>query len=192
MKGRDGGTIWDVMTGPNAPTGTTTTTGCPRCEEPLVIVEVGGQSLRSCPKCKGSLLLQTQLPRVLEAMSGALAREFNPDAQLAAIADRGPGVRCPVCANDMGHDDYCSARLVFFDRCAGCGAIWLDADELGTMSLMWARMDARQARAHAEAENTLAQASGFVDGVLMARAVSGILFGRVSGISVLAVNLLDL
>ena len=49
----------------------------------------------------------------------------------------------------MERDDYCAAGLVFFDRCTACALLWFDADELGAMSLMWARMNARQAREEA-------------------------------------------
>jgi hypothetical protein len=45
----------------------------------------------------------------------------------------------------MDRDDYCGARLVFFDRCNSCALLWFDADELGAMSMMWARMNSRQA-----------------------------------------------
>ena len=45
----------------------------------------------------------------------------------------------------MDRDDYCAAGLVFFDRCNVCTLLWFDADELGAMALMWARMNARVA-----------------------------------------------
>ncbi len=51
----------------------------------------------------------------------------------------------------MERDDYCAAGVVLFDRCTRCAVLWFDADELGAMALMWARMNERRARDQAAA-----------------------------------------
>jgi Zn-finger nucleic acid-binding protein len=150
---------------------------CPRCSEALAQVELKGVGVQSCPKCTGTLLTQPRLATVLEAMSYELLKSFNPDAKLEALPDRGAGLDCPRCERPMTNDDYCGAHLVYFDRCESCGLLWIDADELGTMTLMWARMDARYAREHTAGEHALAQTDSVVAGVLVGRAVRRMFFG---------------
>ena len=132
--------------------------------------------VQSCTKCSGTLLTQPRLATVLEAMSVEILKTFNPDAKLQPLADRGAGLSCPRCQKPMTNDDYCGAHLVYFDRCESCALLWIDADELGTMTLMWARMDARQQRERAETQRVMAEAQGFVDGLMIARRVRGVLF----------------
>jgi Zn-finger nucleic acid-binding protein len=151
--------------------------GCPRCERELQTVSPKGVEVMSCPRCHGTLLAEGQLPLVLEAMSAEVAKAFNPDAKLEKVKGQSGGVACPVCKRAMSTDDYCAAGLVLFDRCEGCGHLWLDAEELGTMSLMWARMDARRARDAATTGEMVAHADGFAHGVLMRRATAFALFG---------------
>jgi Zn-finger nucleic acid-binding protein len=151
---------------------------CPRCNRELEAVAPKGVEVLSCPKCHGTLLSDGQLPLVLEAMSAALAQAFSPDAKLEAVKNQGGSVACPVCKRAMSTDDYCGAKLVLFDRCEGCGHLWLDAEELGTMSLMWARMDARHQRDATTTAEMVAHAEGFTKAMLMRRYVGGFLFGR--------------
>ena len=151
---------------------------CPRCHAELEAVSPKGVEVLSCPRCHGTLLSDGQLPLVLEAMSAEMARAFNPDAKLEVVKNQGGAVACPVCRRTMSTDDYCGARLVFFDRCEGCAHLWLDAEELGTMALMWARMDARHNRDAATTAEMVAHADGFTHGVLVRRAIGSALFGR--------------
>jgi Zn-finger nucleic acid-binding protein len=148
---------------------------CPRCNEPLKAVDLGPVSVRSCDKCHGTLLAHFALPQVLEATSVVLLKTFDLDVRLQALTDLGPGVPCVRCGRIMDHDNYCGANLVFFDRCEDCGLLWLDADELGTMTLMWARMERRHDRDHDRGEKILSEVSTFVDRVLIARAISNMM-----------------
>jgi Zn-finger nucleic acid-binding protein len=151
---------------------------CPRCNGELEAVAPKGVEVLSCPKCHGTLLADGQLPLLLEAMSAELLQSFNPDAKLAAVPDRSGAIVCPVCKRAMVTDDYCGAHLVFFDRCEASDHLWLDAEELGTMSLMWARMDARHTRDVATTAAMTAEAARFVHGVRMKRVIGSFLFGR--------------
>src|SRR4029077_4039166 len=116
---------------------------CPRCNEPLGRLKLRGVGLEGCPKCKGMLISHSVLGRLLEATSVDLLKTFNPDAHLDPVKDDGGEVACPNCHKTMENDNYCAANLVFFDRCNACGLLWLDTEELGAMTLMWARMDSR-------------------------------------------------
>lgn len=155
---------------------------CPRCGGPFQEIDLKGVSVLSCTKCRGTQLEQGQLPRVLAAMSAEIVGRFDPEAKLSPVPDRGGGVACAACNRPMTNDDYCGARLVSFDRCEPCGLLWLDVDELGTMSLMWARMNARSFRDHGDGERRLSETQSFVDGVLLSQAVSSILFGGAGGV----------
>jgi hypothetical protein len=75
----------------------------------------------------------------------------------------------------MEHPDYCAAGIARFYRCEGCAVLLVDADQLGTMALMWARMDARQQRERVSNRARLEELDDFVDRVLLSRAVSGII-----------------
>jgi hypothetical protein len=118
---------------------------------------------------------QPALPRVLEATSAELLKTFDPDTKLEAIPDRGGSVLCPACGRAMDHDNYCEASVVFFDRCDSCGLLWVGEEELGTMTLIWARMERRHERDHEQGEATLDEVDRFVDRVLIARAISNMM-----------------
>src|SRR5262245_56171394 len=100
---------------------------CLRCQQPLERAEVRGVELETCTKCKGMLLGQLLLPKLLEAMSVDLLKNFDPDVQIQPIKDAGGAVSCPRCAQPMQTDNYCGAGIVFFDRCEGCALLWLDS-----------------------------------------------------------------
>jgi Zn-finger nucleic acid-binding protein len=153
---------------------------CPRCSEPLAHVEVKGVGVQSCQRCSGTLLAPPRLTAVMEAMSVELLKEFNPDTKLDAVPDRGTGLACPRCQRPMTSDDYCGAHLVTFDRCEPCALLWIDADELGTMTLMWARMDARHAQRQAETNQMMSAMDSLVRAQRIARVVGNTL--RVGGL----------
>jgi Zn-finger nucleic acid-binding protein len=123
---------------------------CPRCASPLAAVEPDGVPFEACAACKGLLVPQLALAGLLEATSARLLGKYDPDAELEPTRDRGGRTDCPSCGRRMEVDDYCSANLVLFDRCPDCELLWLDPGKLGTMALMWARMEARIARVRAE------------------------------------------
>jgi Zn-finger nucleic acid-binding protein len=153
---------------------------CPRCQAPLRLVDLGGVSVHACPECHGTLLSPPQLLAVLESLSVPLLASFDPDADLDPVNERSAELPCPRCARRMDNADYCGARTVHFDRCDRCALSWINADELGAMSLMWARMEARQRRQHAQTEQLLEGMSSLTRSQRMARVVSNALF-RVIG-----------
>jgi Zn-finger nucleic acid-binding protein len=149
---------------------------CPRCSEPLAQVALKGVDAQSCPKCGGTSLAQLRLMAVLEAMSVELLETFNPDTKLDPVPDRGAGLPCPRCQRPMTTADYCGANLVTFDRCESCAFLWIDADELGTMTLMWARMDARRSRLNAQVEEMIDGMDSLIRSQRIKRTVQRALF----------------
>jgi Zn-finger nucleic acid-binding protein len=127
---------------------------CTRCGKALGGREVGGVGLEACDACNTLLVKQAALMPALEALSAPLLESFDTDATLAALPDRTGAAPCPGCGRAMEKSDYCGAKLVYFDRCNRCGLMWIGTEELGAMSLMWARMEKRIARTRAQtAEN---------------------------------------
>jgi Zn-finger nucleic acid-binding protein len=153
---------------------------CPRCQAPLEAKDLHGATVLACRQCAGTLVAQLELTRLLEGMSAELLATFDPDAQLARVADRGGNAPCPHCKKAMAGDDYCGAGLVRFNRCEACGVLWLDGGELGAMTLMWARMHVRLERVKAENRAQLADAQVFVDRVRLQRLLVARLFGAIS------------
>lgn len=128
---------------------------CPRCGRALGGRQAGEAQLGSCEACQALLVRQSALMPTLEALSAPLLADFDADAALPALPDRSGQTACPGCARAMEKADYCGAHLVFFDRCNRCGLLWIGSEELGAMSLMWARMEKRSARARAQTEEDL-------------------------------------
>jgi Zn-finger nucleic acid-binding protein len=125
---------------------------CPRCQQPLGAIQHRGVELEGCKSCQGALVPMVSLTPLLEATSVDLLASFDPDAQLDAVTANDDDIGCPKCGRAMELADYCGARLVAFDRCNRCNVLWVGAEELGTMTLMWARMEKRAARLKAAAD----------------------------------------
>jgi Zn-finger nucleic acid-binding protein len=123
---------------------------CPRCNGGLQGASPGGVAVQVCGACHGTLLGQVALTPLLEALSAGLLERFDPDAKLASAPAGDLRTDCPRCRRVMDRDDYCAAGLVHFDRCNACRLLWIEKDALGTMTMMWARMNVRAAerRAH--------------------------------------------
>jgi hypothetical protein len=54
--------------------------------------------------------------------------------------------------------------------------MWINSDELGAMTLMWARMEARQSRAHRQTEELIEGMTSLTRSKRIARVVSNVLF----------------
>ncbi len=144
---------------------------CPRCGQTLGGRAIRGVGLEACDSCNALLVKQSALMPALEALSADVLESFDPDAPLLALPDRSGQTPCPGCRAAMEKADYCGARLVFFDRCNRCALLWIGSEELGAMSLMWARMEKRIARARAQTEEHLAGMSARVDAAHLRRVV---------------------
>jgi hypothetical protein len=96
------------------------------------------------------LLEQEALMPALGALSAPVLDSFDADAPLAALPDRTGAAACPGCGKAMEKVDYCGAKLVYFERCDRCDLLWIGNEELGAMSVMWARMEKRIARTRTE------------------------------------------
>ena len=146
-------------------------TRCPACATGLQGTEIGGVPAHVCATCKGTLLAQIDLARMLEALSVELLDSVDADTRLEAVGHADATVACPRCRGAMARVDYCAAGLAHFDRCVPCGLLWLGTDEVGTMALIWARMDRRLERTEKQTRAALAEADQFVTSVQLGGAL---------------------
>ena len=144
---------------------------CPRCGQTLGGRAIRGVGLEACEGCNALLVKQSALMPALEALSADVLESFDPDAPLLTLPDRAGQTACPGCGAPMEKADYCGAKLVFFDRCNRCALLWIGSEELGAMSLMWARMEKRIARTRSQTEENLAGMSARVDAAHLRRVV---------------------
>jgi Zn-finger nucleic acid-binding protein len=144
---------------------------CPRCGLTLVGRAIRGVGLEACAACNSLLVKQSALMPTLEALSADVLESFDADAPLLALPDRAGQTTCPGCGAAMEKADYCGAKLAFFDRCNRCALLWIGSEELGAMSLMWARMERRIARVRSQTEENLAGMSRRLDAAHLRRVV---------------------
>jgi hypothetical protein len=71
----------------------------------------------------------------------------------------------------MEHYGYMGTEVVKIDACSGCALLWLDAEELGTMSLLHAQTARRGAARREEDERTTRELERQISRDLTARIV---------------------
>jgi hypothetical protein len=155
------------MTSPSTAGGT-----CSLCGEPLEGRRVGEAQMNACGRCEVLVIKQSALMPALEALSADLLPTFDADATLPALPNRSGKTPCPRCAASMESADYCGAKLVFFDRCNRCALLCIGSEELGAMSLMWARMEKRIARTRAQNAENLSGMDALTHAAHLRRAVN--------------------
>jgi Zn-finger nucleic acid-binding protein len=105
-----------------------------------------------CADCKGVLVRQPDVTGLLEAVAPETTKGVDLDAPIEPLADRGGMASCPLCARDMENYGYMGSKSVMIDCCSRCGVLWLDTDELGVMSLMFASAQRRTRVLHERAQ----------------------------------------
>src|SRR5437868_13006283 len=148
---------------------------CPTCAVPLKATTMSGVPVRMCGQCHGTLLAQLDMIRTLEAMSVELLKTIDPDVHLDPVGKGDGTVACPSCARTMARDDYCSAGVAHFDRCEPRRMLWLGAEELGTMAMMWARMERRLERTQRASQAAIDEADALLRHTLLRSAANRIL-----------------
>ena len=94
---------------------------CPKCREPLVVVEYGGVEIDWCLSCRGIWLDGGEL----EALVGEpVPPKDEPETGLGE-AERD----CPICVDKLVKEYYGHTK-VLIDRCPHGDGIWLDEGEL--------------------------------------------------------------
>jgi Zn-finger nucleic acid-binding protein len=132
---------------------------CPSCSEPLDPRRVADAvDVHVCASCNGTLVPIPKLVPLLEALSGPLRHAISPDEPIEAIPDTHGRRPCPRCRRPMEAFGYLGTNLVTADRCSDDALIWTDAEELGTMAMLYLRTTKRVAereRFHGEMRESM-------------------------------------
>ena len=132
---------------------------CPKCQKPLIVLELDGVELDWCPACRGTWLDTGELELIAELAGGEREPLHAALEQPGAAGQR----RCPRCRKKMrvvtlhqsssgsaGHTDPGATRgapaasrvtLAEIDRCPAGDGIWLDAGELASIVGAYAQHD---------------------------------------------------
>ena len=125
------------------------TNACPRCRVPLGDSFYEGVAIKACPACRGKLVDQETMDRILarrEVGFGpdlvAKARAFqerldeDPVEVMRVSEEQRPGCLCPACGYRMRPRPYNYQYYIPVDKCLSCRRIWFDADELEILQIL--------------------------------------------------------
>lgn len=101
---------------------------CPKCSEPLIIVELEGVEVDCCLSCGGRWLDAGELAWLAE-LAGAKPGKIS-QAIDAATAGRRVRLRCPRCGKRLRIIVLAADSAIELDRCPRGHGLWFDAGEL--------------------------------------------------------------
>ncbi|MBN1794303.1 MAG: zf-TFIIB domain-containing protein [Candidatus Omnitrophica bacterium] len=125
---------------------------CPRCAKTLQSGVYHTIEIYLCSGCKGMLIKQRNLLRMLQIFSKDLMQIIDPDYPIEPLSDIGKSLFCPSCNAEMENYGYMGTDFVKIDSCRNCKVLWLDAKELGVMGLLFARTEQRRRRSQERIE----------------------------------------
>ena len=109
---------------------------------PMRPVEYEGCLIYECPDTGGELLSGDALTYIVKKRE----EEFAPDLVhetttykplfASPVAETENILDCPCCETPMQVVNYAGDTGVFIDKCPGCGAVWLDNEELEKIQIL--------------------------------------------------------
>jgi len=110
-------------------------------------IEYEGCVIWTCPVSGGELVTPEAMEHIVNTRERRFGHEWDE-----LVANHHPlpiqpseneprSLTCPCCGSPMRVVNYAEDSGVFVDRCAGCGAIWLDADELEEIQVLMQRWE---------------------------------------------------
>jgi len=145
---------------------------CPRDNACLEEGEFHGVRLHKCQKCDGTFLPRKSLPSLLKIMSHEIISTIPIDYPIEKILDHDGDLICPRCDQQMEHYGYMGTKHIMIDCCNTCVNIWTDAEELGGMSLLYARTEKRSEHMKNLAEEHIKNLNQSLDTHFVSQAVS--------------------
>jgi Zn-finger nucleic acid-binding protein len=123
---------------------------CPRCEVPLRDVDYEGVPVRACPRCRGRLVDQGLMERIIvrrevgfSADLAAKAAAFKTDDSAPRAIGKKGGAKaaagkllCPACGWRLVPRPFSYQDFLPVDKCLSCQKIWFDADELEILQIL--------------------------------------------------------
>lgn len=129
------------------------TQGCPRCGSGVSKVLYEGVPVHQCTLCKGVLLEDEKIPRILVREDQGFSDEVIKQAQVVeetartfsmnTIARMRHELICPQCGQVMMRNFYNYAYPIEVDRCYNCKLIWFDKDELEVLQYLVEKANSR-------------------------------------------------
>jgi Zn-finger nucleic acid-binding protein len=104
-------------------------TPCPACDIGMLTDAAGELGERVCPACEGRLIGADAVARVVLDPLGLTPGDIKARVEGASGRDG----ECPSCTRDLAPILLDDEHIV--DVCVGCGSMWLDAGELGAVTL---------------------------------------------------------
>lgn len=122
---------------------------CPACQNELEILESGGVRVDACVgHCGGVWFDNRELQQVDEQSETAGEAFMHVPRDPSLKVDMTHKRHCPRCENIVMMRHFFSVkRKIEVDECAGCGGVWLDADELEAIRGEYSSAAAREAAA---------------------------------------------
>ena len=110
---------------------------CPICKAEKLEPSTLNSTLaaQTCPKCAGHWIDSANYWKWLEELKATGEPRPAPETaaangtKLLSVNDSGPGKFCPGCGRFLTRAKPGHGLDFFLNRCAGCGGIWLDANE---------------------------------------------------------------
>jgi len=102
--------------------------GCPACDDDLIVFELGGIEIDHCVGCRGTWLDGGKLESIVElagSESGAFTQALD-EARAGEKSDR----RCPRCSRRMRLARVGEAPTIDLDHCSRGHGLWFDSGEL--------------------------------------------------------------
>jgi Zn-finger nucleic acid-binding protein len=106
---------------------------CPVCGTELQRVFLDGELVRRCPQCNGMCFERGQLESIVHIVSlFQSVRLSEDDIDSISPEERARTRSCPLDRRRMNKIEIAGLTV---DRCASCGAMWLDDGEITALKM---------------------------------------------------------
>ena len=102
--------------------------GCPACEDELIVFELGGVEVDHCVGCRGTWLDGGELELIVE-LAGAASGELSRALAESRVGDKSKR-RCPRCRRRLVAIRVGPEPEIELDRCAKGHGFWFDSGEM--------------------------------------------------------------
>jgi heat shock protein HtpX len=123
---------------------------CPRCGIPLRDADYEGVPVRACPRCRGRLVDQGLMERIIARREVGFSADLVARAAAFRTGDsapRSPGKKggakaasgkllCPACGWRLVPRPFSYQDFLPVDKCLSCQKIWFDGDELEILQIL--------------------------------------------------------
>ncbi|MBZ0180794.1 MAG: zf-TFIIB domain-containing protein [Melioribacteraceae bacterium] len=100
---------------------------CPRCENPLIILEINEIEIDYCTDCQGIWLDSGELELLLDdsEKKDLLLKSFKKYSETSEAK-----LKCPICSKKMQKILVDESEKIIIDECPNLHGLWFDKGEL--------------------------------------------------------------